>query len=252
MEDQKDNNGRFQKGMKRSEESRRRQSETMRRKYANGERTTWSEGKTKETDPRLAAAAEKKKGKIPWTEGKKAKDYPEWNKAVQEAAAKRKASGWKMPDEAKKKLSDHWKARPDETRRRRAEQRFVREGNGLEQLVWAAFDKLGVLYTKNPRIYGASGKVYKADIVIGNVDVECDGTFFHSPTLRPWQVEHDVKRDADLQKNGYRVIRLKEADIRRDPIAQAMKVREVLLSQPCNGTDTSQPNGNTQNHSCDS
>ncbi len=252
MENCNDNNGRFQKGMKRSEESKKNQSETLKRQHANGERKTWSEGKTKATDPRLAAAAEKKKGKTPWTEGKKAKDYPDWDKAVKEAAAKRKASGYGMPDSGKEKLSDYWKARPEECRERRRNQKVKRIDTEIELLMQEAFRKLGVLLQTNKRLRGASGQRYQADIVIESwLNVECDGQYWHSPVQRPLQVEHDAKRDADLRKNGYQVIRLKEKEIRRDPMAQALKIRDVLKVQPDNGTDTSQSSGDTENHTSD-
>ena len=90
-QEQRDSKGKFVKGMKRPEASRRKQSETLKAKFANGQLEAGMKGQTKEVNPNVAQAAANKTGKLTWTNGKNAKDYPHWQQAIQDAAAKRKA-----------------------------------------------------------------------------------------------------------------------------------------------------------------
>lgn len=226
--EQRDSKGRFVKGMKRSEESKRRQAEALKAKYASGEIKAGMTGQTKEINPNVAKAGAKKVGKPTWTDGKKAKDYPKWQQAIQDAAAKRKAKGWKMPESGKKKLSDYWKAKSAECRERRKKQRFPRENSELEQLMHAAFEQLQLPFQKQARVPGVGGKhYYRVDIFINpNLVVECDGEYWHS---RPWMITYDLRKDADLQKNGFLVVRLKESDIRTNPGILALEIRDKWL-----------------------
>ncbi len=238
-EEQRGSNGRFVKGMKRSEESRRKQGETLKNQYRDGRRKAWNEGQTKETNSSIAAQAEKMIGQEPWNKGKKTKDDPRLARLIRRAAKTRKESGWKMPESARQALSAHWKNKVDECRERRKKQHFKKTGNGLEKTMWAALERVGIIFEKNPTLVGKSGRKYHRDILIASIlNVECDGTYWHSPEKKPHIAFRDVVTDHDLEQNEYLIVRLKEKDIRKNADGLAVWIRDRWLSQlPKRGTE---------------
>lgn len=85
-----------------------------------------------------------------------------------------------------------------------------RQPSGLERTVAAILDALGIAYQPQAPLGW-----YHVDFLLleQRVVLECDGTYWHG---RPQQIEDDRRRDAWLNRHGYTVVRLKEADIRRD------------------------------------
>lgn len=59
--------------------------------------------------------------------------------------------------------------------------------------------------------------------------VECDGYEFHQKTKE--QVEKDNKRQRDLQKEGYEVIRFSGTEIYHRPYQCAMEIKNIILSK---------------------
>lgn len=228
MEEKRDPKGHFVKGMKRSEESKKKQSETVRQQYARGEKKPPQLGKTKETDAGVAQGAAKMKGRTPWNKGKKASEDPKLAAAHDESVKTRKANGWHQSEEAKDKLSKYWTVRKEECQKRRKNQPpQPRENTSLERKMQEALRGLQIQFEVQARVLGASGKVYKVDILIGrNLVVECDGEYFHS---LPYMVKYDPIKDSDLQEGGFLVIRLKGKDIKMNPRDLGLRIRDEWM-----------------------
>lgn len=58
--------------------------------------------------------------------------------------------------------------------------------------------------------------------------IECDGYDFHQKTKQ--QVEKDNKRQRDLQKNGYEIIRFSGTEIWHSPTRCAREILNIILS----------------------
>lgn len=59
--------------------------------------------------------------------------------------------------------------------------------------------------------------------------IECDGYEFHQKTKK--QVEYDNKRQRDLQKLGYEIIRFSGTEIWNDPYGCACEIKNIILSK---------------------
>jgi very-short-patch-repair endonuclease len=57
--------------------------------------------------------------------------------------------------------------------------------------------------------------------------IECDGIYWHS---QPGQVVRDRNKDAWLQRHGWTMLRLTEAEIRESPASCVYRVQTVLHS----------------------
>jgi DNA mismatch endonuclease (patch repair protein) len=110
----------------------------------------------------------------------------------------------------------------------------------LRHAVW----RLGLRYRKNvPDLPGVPDLVFRAAAVV----VFCDGDFWHGrswPRLRAklargvnaayWsaKIAHNRRRDqattAVLEDKGWRVLRLWETDVKRNPAAAARRIRRVV------------------------
>jgi very-short-patch-repair endonuclease len=67
---------------------------------------------------------------------------------------------------------------------------------------------------------------YQVDLLLGgNLIIECDGDYWHS---LPGRIDHDYKRDYELENAGYVISRLKEHEINSDVFACVDKVLEVV------------------------
>lgn len=62
-----------------------------------------------------------------------------------------------------------------------------------------------------------------------NFVIECDGYEFHQKTKE--QVEYDNKRQRNLQKAGYTVIRFSGSEIWNDPYGCAFDIKNLILSK---------------------
>lgn len=58
--------------------------------------------------------------------------------------------------------------------------------------------------------------------------IECDGYEFHQKTKK--QVEEDNKRQRDLQKEGYEIIRFSGSEIFHKPKQCALEVKNIILA----------------------
>jgi hypothetical protein len=81
----------------------------------------------------------------------------------------------------------------------------------LEIIVAAEVAKHGVVYLTR-----FSAGRYELDIFVPefNLDIEADGEYWHSDEFFPGRSEHDARRDAALQAEGYTVLRLSEKEIK--------------------------------------
>ena len=133
----------------------------------------------------------------------------------------------------------------------RTKKKNRREGTLHEVILRRALWRMGLRFRKNVRSLPG-----KPDIVFtrARLAVFCDGDFWHG---RNWQslkyklhrgwnspywvakIEGNRMRDrrntALLMKSGWRVIRLWESTIRKDPLAAALRVRNAVESRR-NGT----------------
>jgi very-short-patch-repair endonuclease len=84
------------------------------------------------------------------------------------------------------------------------------------------------------------GHKYRADILVHaydtnktiNIVVECDGHDFHEKT--PEQAKRDKKRDRDMIKAGYHVLRFTGSEIVNDPFACVMDISKLIdINFPC-------------------
>lgn len=75
----------------------------------------------------------------------------------------------------------------------------------IEKVVSSWLASQGIEHRTSVRILS-----YEADILVGDLVIECDGEHWHSS---PQQKERDAKRDARLRAAGYRVLRVPGKDI---------------------------------------
>lgn len=95
----------------------------------------------------------------------------------------------------------------------------IQSPTSIERTVHTVLAAVGINYQTQVRM----GR-YTADIVIPSrrLVIECDGTYWHA---RLGAKERDEKKDAALHKLGYRVLRLKEQEIKRgmfEPLLKAV------------------------------
>lgn len=64
----------------------------------------------------------------------------------------------------------------------------------------------------------------RLDIVIGKINVECDGKDFHDEKT-------DMRRDIEVSNHGYKIIRITGSEIRRDPRRLAWMVGLITDSK---------------------
>jgi very-short-patch-repair endonuclease len=156
-------------------------------------------------------------------------------KSVDEAHKARKSQWWKdwwaagnvahgpkhHTAETRKKMSDRrkeaWSAMsPEDRQARMAPARQAQEDRGffqptsIEIAVGKALADAEVEFTTQDPI-----GPYFADILIGDVVVECDGDYWHS---LPGMAERDKRRDTYMAERGLTVIRLSERDINDDVV----------------------------------
>ena len=91
------------------------------------------------------------------------------------------------------------------------------KSSSLEIMIEEEIKKIGFPYQKEKRFWR-----YKADFFIPHLDliVECDGTQHEKPKYK----RRDKIRDKWFSSNGYRTIRLKDKEIRKNP-------REALINK---------------------
>lgn len=90
----------------------------------------------------------------------------------------------------------------------------------IERSLYRELRKLGLevqLQTKIGR--------YRADLMIGDLVIECDGHAYHSTKE---QRTHDAERDRKLVAAGYRVIRFTGTEIHKDPASCARQVADIV------------------------
>lgn len=110
----------------------------------------------------------------------------------------------------------HFEAKPSEANRKRYCSRecvgsaSIRMQGGrsssLEESVAAHLDSLGVAYERQARV-----RRFLVDFRIGDLIVEADGVYWHS---RPKVIERDARKNAAIEAEGMRLVRLTEAQIR--------------------------------------
>lgn len=101
-------------------------------------------------------------------------------------------------------------------------QRAMPRISGIERMMAEVFDGLGLAYVQQREIGWCA-----VDFAFENARlvVEVDGDYWHG---RPEQRKKDRARDAYLRKCGWRVMRLRECDIRADAIACGKNVLAML------------------------
>jgi very-short-patch-repair endonuclease len=127
--------------------------------------------------------------------------------------------GRHLSEDTRQKLSvvvkKQWAGLTLEERSRRiaVPQRAAQKANpsSIERAICQVLDALDIEYETQVLI-----GPYLADILIRsqNLILECDGSYWHS---RPGVAEKDRKRDTYLKGLGYRVVRLGEKEIRKNP-----------------------------------
>lgn len=120
----------------------------------------------------------------------------------------------------------------------------------IEQLLALELERIGLenIYNFNPFIdvigiqkqqeIKGKNKKYRVDFLIPVVYknqenkcfvIECDGYEFHQKTKK--QVEEDNKRQRELQKLGYEVIRFSGTEIYHKPYQCAMEIKNIIMSK---------------------
>ena len=120
----------------------------------------------------------------------------------------------------------------------------------IEQLLAIQLERIGLLYIHNYNPFidviainkqeeiETNGEKYRVDFLIPVVYanqigvkfvIECDGYEFHQKTKE--QVEKDNKRQRDLQKSGYEVIRFSGTEIYHKSYQCALEIKNIILSK---------------------
>lgn len=120
----------------------------------------------------------------------------------------------------------------------------------IEQLLAIELERINLknMYVLNPFIdvveiekqqeIKCGKKTYRVDFLIPVVYknqenkmfvVECDGHEFHQKTKE--QVENDNKRQRDLQKEGYEIIRFSGTEIWHKPYQCACEIKNIIMSK---------------------
>lgn len=128
-------------------------------------------------------------------------------------------TGRKQSEETRRKNSEstkkYWMKIPQEQRSTHMQKAFraaiTSNPSSIEFAIRKVLENYRILYEPQKQI----GRYYP-DIVITNenIIIECDGDYWHN---LPGKQELDAQRDEWLEKNGYKVIRIRESDIRRNP-----------------------------------
>lgn len=251
-----------------SEETRRKISETKKRRYATGTLVTWNKGKTgvypkevieknrlahlgkpsgrkgvkglpltKEIKIKISSAL---KGRIPWNKGRKGSVA--WNKGIthtDETRQKMKIAhtGMKHSKETKEKIrmgnvgnfhSEETKAKISE---RRLKQIFPFKNTSIEVIMQNALNKNRIAFETHISILG------QPDIFIEpNICIFCDGCYWHGCDLCKIKMSplHLKKSKTDeyvtteLEKKGYVVLRFWEHEIRGNPEECVKKILQKL------------------------
>lgn len=158
--------------------------------------------------------------------------------AIANQVASRKANGnYVVSSVQKEQISEALtgKTQSEETKRKRAETRATFVPSKELREIWRniGLNAMRRVYRNNPtslerpiiEILQQTGIAYKFQEPVGNrylvdfllddkIVLECDGLYWH--TL-PGVPEKDAEHDAWLTSQGYRVARLLEADIKKDP-----------------------------------
>lgn len=154
----------------------------------------------------MSAAA---KGRVPWNKGRK-----------MDEAVRLKMSA----DRKGKPLSPAWRANVAAAVRRRG---MSDEHKAAIRRGWAERHEPTSIEVAVARVLDALGIVYEAQAVFGpwiadfhlpdqKIIIEADGTYWHSLSK---QRRLDRSKDSYFRNRGYRMVRLPESDIKRDPHA---------------------------------
>ena len=96
----------------------------------------------------------------------------------------------------------------------------------IELAVESYLEKNGFIFKKQVPLHG----VTLADFVVDKIVVQCDGVYWHS---RPKYRERDERQDVKLVALGYRVMRVSDAEVKRDGIDVVMrkKMEDIALHE---------------------
>lgn len=96
---------------------------------------------------------------------------------------------------------------------------------------------IDVVAIEKQKELNVNGKKYRVDFLITVIYknqeekkyvIECDGYEFHQKTKQ--QVENDNKRQRNLQKEGYEIIRFSGTEIYHKPYQCAIEIKNIILS----------------------
>ena len=197
------------KGKKRqetSEETKRKLSKALKGK------PSWMKGKkhSEETKQKMSEA-HKKRVETPWMIGKKHSEETKLKISKAKQGVLRGPPSvetrGKMREASARRWSDP-EAKQEQLKKMREGRTYV--GTTIELAIRAVLDEWGVTHIDNKHY---SGKECDIFIPCCNLDIECDGDYWHG---RPGIGESDRKRDVFMRALGYEVIRIWEKDIRKD------------------------------------
>ena len=100
----------------------------------------------------------------------------------------------------------------------------------IEGIIEEKLKEIGIIYEREYFIKMDNGKTYRLDFALfpesKKVDLECDNEKYHSISS---QKIIDKKRDFQMKKMGWKILRLKGSDIINDIDGCVKKIREILV-----------------------
>lgn len=91
-----------------------------------------------------------------------------------------------------------------------------KKNTNIEQIVQTWLEQRGLPFQSQVRI----SNIGIVDFLVGTSVIQCDGVYWH--TL-PWRSLRDVEQDAALNALGYAVVRISDAEIKKEPIGKIIQ-----------------------------